>query len=84
MPLAGGRVIKHEDRRFEWVVGRRGAHFRIVIQDFVAGGQLLVAWHPVFWLCEVNEARGDYYKRPRVGVGLLGELIAGGLRGLAA
>jgi hypothetical protein len=80
MALTGGRVIEYEGHRFEWVVGRRGANYRAVIQNATSRGQLLVAWHPVYWLCEMNEAHGDYYKRTRVGAGLIGELIATGLR----
>jgi hypothetical protein len=80
MALAGGRQIDYQGRNYEWVVGRSGVDFRIVIQSREIRGQLLIAWHPVYWVGELNEAHGNYYMRSRISPLLLKNLLADAFR----
>jgi len=81
MTLAGGRRIVCAEGEFEWVVGRRGGgDFRVVVQDALRRGQLLIVLEPVYRLWEQNESWGDYYLRSRIDSDLLRQFIAEGLR----
>jgi len=76
MAFAGGRRIKYASREYEWVVRQHGNEFRLVAHDVAARGQLLVARFPVYYLCELNESHGEYYKRTRITPGLLRSELA--------
>jgi hypothetical protein len=80
MALAGGRRIEHASREYEWVVRRRGNELRLVAQDVVARGQILVARFPVYCLCLLNEPHGEYYKRTPITPGRIRSELREALR----
>lgn len=75
MALAGGRIVHHGGRVYEWTVRERGDSLCLVVQDAVARGQLLMVAAPVFDVFEPGEKYGDFYARTTFFPGAVGARI---------
>ena len=81
MSLSHARVVRYQGRSYQWIVRQRGQTLRLVVQDAIAAGQLLVALDTTFRLFQ-RDLYDHYYIRtifgPEAVCQRIGEALAQG------